>query len=133
MNRLLTPLVLFTVVFLSLLGVIRLVLLPDTWVSSVAAILFLPIVVGGLLLKSSNTSQPKSETKVPGKLRAALVAAGVALGCALLLSITEALGLTEATDDGGWRSLAVLVPAFIAAFADIASARLEKKALGEAD
>lgn len=133
MNKLLTPLVLFTVVFLSLLGLIRLVLLPDTWVSSLAAMLFLPIVLGVLLLKSNHPSQPKSEIKIHGKLRAALVAAGVALGCALLLSITEALGLTEAIENDRWRSMAVLLPAFIAAFADIMSARLEKKAMGESD
>lgn len=128
MIKLLTPLVLGTVFVVTGLGIARWVLLPDTWGSSLVALAFLPIVIGVLVIRSRSGSESNRSTKISGNLRAALVGAGVALAAALLLSITDALGLTQQHNDGDWRSLAVLLSAAIGVMADLLSARLEHKA-----
>lgn len=131
MIRLFTPLVLCSVLAVLILCIVRLVLLPESWVSSLVALFFLPAVITALVLRAR--SQSSDRAKVSGKLRAALVGAGVALAGALLLSITDELRLTEATSSDGWRSFLPLVPAAIAVIADVMSARLEQKALEEED
>ena len=133
MARLFTPLVLLTVVCVSLLGISRMILIPESLWASLAAVVFLPLVIGALLLKSGKSGIPNRDIKISGKLRAALVGAGVALGTGLLLSVIEHLGLTEIEKEGSGRFLVALVPAFIAVMADIVSARLEDKALGKSE
>jgi len=66
-------------------------------------------------------------------LRAALVGAGVLLATAMLLSITDKLGITVQDAESDVRSLAVLLPAIIATAADLLSARLEHQAEQDSD
>ena len=126
MIKLRTPLVIGTVLAVMILCIVRLVLLPESWVSSVAGLAFFPLVIGVLVIRSRSASDPEKAKKVSGRLRASLVGAGVVLATSLFLSITDELGLTMQSNDG--RSLFVLLPAVVAVVADILSARLEHKA-----
>ena len=133
MVRVHTPLVTATVLVVTVLGIARLVLLPESWASSLAALAFLPLAIGVLVIRSRSASDPERARKISGKLRAGLVGAGVLLATSLLLSITDELGLTGQSVRGGGRSLIAVLPAIVAAAADILSARLERKAEKDPD
>lgn len=133
MIRLRTPLVMSTVLVVAVLSVVRLVLLPESWVSSLAALAFLPVAIGVLVMRSRSASDPERARKISGGLRAGLVGAGVLLATSLLLSITDQLGLTGENGGAGGRSLIVILPAIVAGAADFLSARLEQKAKGDPD
>lgn len=133
MIRLLTPWLLLTVCAVALLAVSRWVLLPDTWLTSLVALLFLPAVIAGIVVRARRRAGPHAAITIAANLRAALLGAGVALGVALLLSITDALGMTNSQGSGDWRSFATLFPALLAAAADMLSAKLERKALDKSD
>ena len=128
-----TPIVIGTVLLVSVLCVVRLVLLPESWVTSLAALAFFPIAIGVLVIRSRSASDPERARKISGKLRAALVAAGVLLASSLLLSITDSIGLTEQTADGGGRFLIIMLSAIVAVAVDVLSARLERKAEKDPD
>lgn len=127
-----TPLVIGTVLAVAVLGIVRLVLFPESWASSLAALAFLPLAIGVLVIRSRSASDPESASRISGKLRAGLVGAGVLLATSLLLSITDKLGLTG-QGGGGGRSLIVMLPAIVAVAADVLSARLEQKAEKDPD
>ncbi len=133
MIKLRTPLVLGTVLVVTVLSVIRLALLPDSWASSLAAAAFLPIVIGVLMIRSRSASEPGKAIKVSGKLRASLVGAGVLLATSLLLSITDIIGLTGQNGGGAGGTLIVMLSAIVAVAIDLLSARLERKAEKDPD
>jgi len=133
MIKLRTPLVIGTVLVVAVLSVVRLVLLPGSWASSLAALAFLPLAIGVLVTRSRLASDPERARKIVGKFRAGLVGAGVLLATSLLLSITDKLGFTGQSGGGGGRSLVVMLPAIVAAAADVLSTRLEQKAEKDPD
>ena len=133
MIRLRTPLVIATVLAVAVLSVARLVLIPESWASSLAALAFLPLAIGALVIRSRSTSDPERAGKISGRLRAGLVGAGVLLATSLLLSITDKLGLTGQSGGEGGRSLIVMLPAIVAVAADLLSARLEREAEKDPD
>ena len=133
MIKLRTPLVIGTVLVVAVLGIVRLVLLPESWASSLAALAFLPLAIGLLVIRSRSASNPERARKISGRLRAGLVGAGVLLATSFLLSITDKLGLTGQSGGGGGRSLMVMLPAIVAVAADTLSARLEQKAEKDPD
>lgn len=133
MIKLRTPLVIGTILVVTVLGIVRLVLLPGSWASSLAALAFLPLAIGVLVIRSRSASNPDRARKISGKLRAGLVGAGVLLATSLLLSITDTLGITGQGGAGGGRPLVVMLPAIVAVAADILSARLEQKAEKDPD
>ena len=128
MIKLLTPLVLGTVVIVSVLSVVQLILKPESWASSLIALAFLPLSIGILLYRSGSASDPSKARKVSGKLRAALVGAGVILATSLLLSITDYIGITLQKSEGAIGTLIALLSAMVVVAVDILSARLERKA-----
>ncbi len=128
MVNLKTPLVITTVLIVLGMGVVRLVLVPEEWLSSLIALAFLPLAIGGLIFTSRSVSDPARTRKLSGRLRAALVGAGVLLATAMLLSVTDKLGITVQDAKSDVRSLAVLLPAIVATAADLLSARLEHQA-----
>ena len=133
MIKLRTPLVIGTVLLVAVLSILRLVLLPGLWVSSLAALAFIPLAIGVLMIRSRAASDSEKVRKISGRLRAGLVGAGVLLATSLLLSITDSLGLTGQSGDGGGRSLIVMLPAIVAAAADVLSLRLEQEAEKDPD
>jgi len=133
MVKLRTPLVIGTVLSVAVLGIVRLVLFPESWASSLAALAFLPLAIGVLVIRSHSASDPERIRKISGRLRAGLVGAGVLLATSLLLSITDKLGLTGQSDGGGGRFLIIMFPAIVAVAADVLSARLEQKAEKDPD
>ena len=126
MIKLRTPLVIGTVLVVTVLCVVRLVLLPESWLSSLTALAFLPIAIGVLMIRSRSVSDPSRARKVSGKLRAGLVGAGVLLATSLLLSITDNFGLTALS--GGGSTLIAVLSAIVAVATDLLSARLERMA-----
>ncbi|MFT7470153.1 MAG: peptidoglycan/LPS O-acetylase OafA/YrhL [Kiritimatiellia bacterium] len=128
-----TPLVIVTVLVVAVLCVVRLVLLPESWASSLAALAFFPIAIGVLVIRSRSSSDPERSRKISGKLRAALVASGALLTSSLLLSITDSIGLTGQTGDGGGHTLIIMLSAIVAVATDVFSARLERKAEKDPD
>jgi hypothetical protein len=133
MIKLRTPLVIGTLLVVAVLSIVRLVLLPEAWASSLAALAFYPLAIGVLMIRSRSPSDSDRYRKNSGRLRAALVGAGVLLATSLLLSITDRLGLTGQGGGGGGRSLMVMLPAIVAAAADFLSSRLEQKAENDPD
>jgi hypothetical protein len=133
MIKLRTPLVIGTLLVVAVLSILRLVLLPEAWASSIAALAFYPLAIGVLMIRSRSPSDSDRYRKNSGKVRAALVGAGVLLATSLLLSITDRLGLTGQGVGGGGRSLMVWLPAIVAAAADFLSSRLEHKAEKDPD
>ena len=133
MIKLRTPLVSVTLLAVTVLCVVRLVLLPESWASSLAALAFFPIAIGILLLRSRSASEPGKAIKVSGKLRASLVGAGVLLATSLLLSITDSIGLTGQSSNGGGGTLIIMLSAIVAVATDLLSARLERKAEQDPD
>jgi hypothetical protein len=133
MIKLRTPLVIATILAVVTLSIVRLVLFPESWASSLAALAFFPLAIGALVIRSRSASDPERSGKISGKLRAGLVGAGVLLATSLLFSITDNLGLTGQSDGGGGRSLMVMLAAIVAVATDILSARLEKKAEKDPD
>lgn len=127
MIRLLSPLVVSTVVIVSLLAALRLILAPESWPSSLIALAFLPLALGVLMLRARKQNQGKNQVQTSGKTRAALVGAGAALAASLFLSITVELGLTEESIKQNFRFLGALLPALAAIAFDLFTARLEKK------
>lgn len=126
MIKLQTPLILGTVLVVMVLCVVRLVLLPESWLSSLTALAFFPIAIGVLKIQSRSVSDSSKAGKVSGKLRAGLVGAGVLLATSLLLSITDSIGLTALS--GGPGTLIAILSAIAAVATDLLSARLEQKA-----
>jgi hypothetical protein len=133
MSKLLTPLVIGTTFVVMALSVARLLLMPDAWISSLLALLFLPLVVSGLLAQQHTRVKSMSAVRVSGKLRAGLVGAGVLLATALSESMIETLGLIPERKDGIGVVLLVALPAVVAVAIDLFSARLESKAEQERD
>jgi len=133
MIKLRTPLVSVTLLAVTVLCVVRLVLLPESWASSLAALAFFPIAIGILLLRSRSASEPGKAIKVSGKLRASLVGAGVLLATSLLLSITDSIGLTGQSSNGTGGTLIIMLSAIVAVATDLLSARLERKAEQDPD
>lgn len=133
MIKLQTPLVIGTVLAVAVLGTVRLVLSPGSWASSLAALAFMPLAIGGLVIRYRSAPDSERVRKISGRLRAGLVGAGVLLATSLLLSITDTLGLTGQSGGGGARSLMVMLPAIVAAAADVLSSRLEQKAEKDPD
>ena len=133
MIKLRTPLVIGTVLVVTVLSIVRLLLLPESWASSLAALAFFPLAIGVLVFRSRSASDPVTAREFPGRLRAGLVGAGVLLATSLLLSITDELGITGQSGGGGGRSLMVVLAAIVAAAADVLSARLEQKAEKDPD
>ncbi|MEL6869986.1 MAG: hypothetical protein AAFO81_09320 [Pseudomonadota bacterium] len=115
------------------LGIARLILVPESWASSLAALAFFPLAVGALVFRSRSVSDADKARKLSGKLRAGLVGAGVLLATSLLLSITDKLGYTGQSDDANERPLFVILAAIVAVATDLLSARLEKKAEEDPD
>ena len=133
MAKLLTPLTIGTTLVVMALGIARLLLMPDAWVSSLAALLFFPLVLGGVLLKHGSGYRRLGAVKVAGKLRDGLVGAGVLLASALAESMIETLGLMPGRAGGVGGTLVVALPAVVAIGIDIFSARLERRAEKEQD
>lgn len=133
MIKLRTPLVLGTVLVVTVLCVVRLVLLPESWASSLAALAFFPIAISILLIRSRSASEPGRAIKVSGKLRAGLVGAGVLLATSLLLSISDNIGLTGQSGGGTGGTLIAMLSAIVAVGVDLLSTRLERKAEKDPD
>lgn len=133
MLKLRTPLVIATIFAVMALGIARLILVPESWASSLAALAFFPLAVGALVFRSRSVSDADKARKLSGKLRAGLVGAGVLLATSLLLSITDKLGYTGQSDDANERPLFVILAAIVAVATDLLSARLEKKAEEDPD
>jgi hypothetical protein len=131
MIKIRTPLVIGTALAVVVLSIVRLVLLPESWASSLTALAFLPLVIGILVIRSRSASDTERARKISGKLRAGLVGSGVLLATSLLLSITDKLGLTGQT--GGGHSEVIILSAIVAVAADFLSARLEQKAEKDPD
>ena len=110
-----------------------LVLGTTTAVAVLGAMAFLPTVIAVLIWRARSILPPNEPVKTSGRLRAALVGAGVALAAALLFSITDQTGITQAYSDSEWRSVLTFLPAVIAVAIDLYSARLEKKAEQDPD
>lgn len=128
MIRLFTPLVLGTTLVVSILAIVRFLLSPEAWISSLLALAFLPLALGAMVLRARLVSQPKESMKAPGKIRAALVGAGAALTAGLLLSIADALGFSEDEIRGDWGIIGTLLLAIVAVAVDLFTGRLEQKA-----
>jgi hypothetical protein len=128
MIKLRTPLVLSTVLVVTVLCVVRLVLMPDFWASSLAALAFFPIAIGVLFVRARSASKQSKATMIAGKTRAAFVGAGVLLAVSLLLSITDHMGLTGQSGSGAGGILIAMLSAIAAVALDLVSARLEQKA-----
>ena len=133
MIKLRTPLVLGTVLVVTVLCVVRLVLLPESWASSLVALAFFPVATGVLLIRSRSALELGRAIMVSGKTRAALVGAGVLLAVSLLLSITDNIGLTEQSGGGAGGTLIAMLSAIMAVAVDLLSARLERKAEKDPD
>lgn len=133
MIKLRTPLVTGAVLAVAVLGTVRLVLLPESWASSLAALAFVPLAIGVLVIRFHSAPDSERVRKISGRLRAGLVGAGVLLATSLLLSITDSLGLTGQSGGGGGRSLIVMLPAIVAGAADVLSSRLEQEAEKDPD
>ena len=133
MIKLKTPLVIGTVIVVTVLSIVRMVIAPESWASSLVALAFLPLAIGILVNRARSASDPERARKISGKLRAALVGAGVLLATSLLLSITDSLGLTGQSGGGRGRFLVTILPAIVAVAADLLSARLERKAEKDPD
>ena len=133
MIKLRTPLVLGTVLVVTVLCVVRLVLLPESWASSLAALTFFPIATGVLLIRSRSAPELGRARMVLGKTRAAIVGAGVLLAVSLLLSITDNIGLTGQSGGGAGGPLIAMLSAIVAVAVDLLSARLERKAEKDPD
>ena len=133
MIKLRTPLVIGTVLVVTVLGITRLVLFPESWASSLVALAFLPSAIGVLVIRFRSASDSEQVIKISGGLRAGLVGAGVLLATSLLLSITDKLGLTGQGGGEGDHFLIVILPAIVAVAADFLSARLERKAEQDPD
>jgi hypothetical protein len=127
MIRLFTPLVLGTTLVVAVLAIGRFALSPDSWMSSLLSLAFLPIVLGAIVIRARHGSQPSRNVETSGKIRAGLVGAGVALAAALLLSIAEALGYSEQEMTDKWGIVGTLFLALIAIAVDLFSARLEHR------
>lgn len=133
MIKLRTPLVSGTVLVVTVLCVVRLVLLPESWASSLAALAFFPIAIGVLLIRSRSAPELGRARMVSGKTRAALVGAGVLLAVSLLLSITDNIGLTGQSGSGAGGTLIAMLSATVAVAVDLLSARLERQAEKDPD
>jgi len=133
MVKLRTPLVIGTVLLVTALAIARLIYLPEAWVSSVVALVFLPLAIAILVARSRAAADTEKARTMSGRLRAALVGAGVLLGTALLLSITDELGYTNQSGSSSGFSILVLLPAIIATGADLFSTWLEKQAEKDPD
>ena len=133
MIKLRTPLVLGTVLAVTVLCVVRLVLLPESWASSLVALVFFPIAISVLLIRSRSASKPEKALMVSGKVRAGLVGAGVLLATSLLLSIADHLGLSGQSGLGAGGTSIAILSAIVAVAVDLLSARLERKAAKEPD
>ncbi len=129
MIKLMTPLVVATTLAVILLGIARLLVIPESWPISLLGMLFLPLALSGLVWRARR-KRPDQPIKAPATLRAALVGAGMVLAMAMLESMAEFKGLLT-DEDGTLGTLLVLGPALIAAWADVLGARLEKKAAQE--
>ncbi|MEE4299837.1 MAG: hypothetical protein V2J24_10385 [Pseudomonadales bacterium] len=121
--RLLTPLVIVATVAVVAFGVLRAVLLPAAWPSSLLGMLFLPVVLLVLERARRRRADAGHPLRNLRELRAGLVGAGVLLATAFLLSCTDELGITDS--DGAGRSVTVLLASAIAVFADLLSTPLE--------
>jgi len=128
MIRLFTPLVLGTTFVVSVLAVGRITVSPDSWISSIVALSFLPLALGAIALQARLTSKHSRSMKAPGKIRAALVGAGAALAAALLLSIAEEIGFSDNDVTNNWGIAGTLLVALVAVAVDLYIARLEQKA-----
>jgi len=128
MIRLFTPLVLGITLVVSILAIARVALSPGSWVSSLLALAFLPAALSAIVLRARLASESTKSMKTSGKIRAALVGAGAALSAALLLSIAEALGLSEQEMTDDWGIVGTLFLALVAVAVDRYTAWLEKKA-----
>jgi len=128
MIRLFTPLVLGTTFVVSVLAVGRITVSPDSWISSIVALSFLPLALGAIALQARLTSKHSRSMKAPGKIRAALVGAGAALAAALLLSIAEEIGFSDNDVTSNWGIAGTLLVALVAVAVDLYIARLEQKA-----
>ena len=133
MIKLRTPLVIGTVLVVAVLSIVRLVLSPELRASSVASLAFLPLAIGVLVILSRSVSDSETARKISGGFRAGLVGAGALLATSLLLSITDALGLTGQSGGGGGRSLIIMLSAVVAVAVDVLSARLEHEAEKDPD
>lgn len=133
MTKLGTPLVIGTVFVVTVLSVVRLVLMPESWGSSLAALLFFPSAFGVLAIRSRYVADPEKARMVSGKLRASLVGAGVLLATSMLLSITDHIGLTGQGDGGNGGNLIPILSALAAVAIDLLSGRLERKAEEDSD
>lgn len=133
MIKLRTPLVLGTVFLVTVLGVIRLVLMPESWASSLTALAFFPVAIGVLVIRSRSVAEPEKVREVSGKLRAGLVGAGVLIATSMLLSISEHIGLTGQRDGGFGGALIPILSAIAAVAIDMLSGRLERKAEEDPD
>lgn len=128
MIRLFTPLVVGVTLVVSALAIGRMVLSPETWPSSLVALAFLPLVLGVLAFRARRDAASGKGVRTFGKVRAALVGAGAALGAGLMLSMAESFGFSEQTVAGKWGTFGTLLIAFVAVVADLITARLEQKA-----
>lgn len=126
-SKLFTPLIIGSVLSVMALGIARLLLMPEAWISSILALLFFPLVIGGLLARHRSGANPDGTIRVSGKLRAGLVGSGVLLATALSESMIETLGLIPESTDGVGAMFVVALPAAVAVAIDIFSARLESR------
>ena len=133
MIKLRTPLVIGTVIVVTVLSVIRLVLLPESWASSLIALAFFPVAIGILVIRSRSVADQEKARKRSGKLRAGLVGAGVLLATSMLLSITDHLGPTGQRDGAYGGALIPILSAIAAVALDLLSGRLERKAEEDPD
>lgn len=123
MPRVLTPLVVTCACAVVAFGALRVALLPGAWPSSLAGMLFLPVVILLLERLRRRRADKGRGLRRLRQWRAALVGAGVLLAAAFLLSATDALGLTDSQGSG--RSAAVLLASVIAVCSELLSNRLE--------
>ena len=127
--RLLSPLVIAATAAVVVFGVLRALLLPGAWPSSLAGLLFLPVVLLVLERRRRRRAEAGAALRHLRELRAGVVGAGVLLATAFLLSTTDALGFTDAKGSG--RSVAVLLASGIAVVTDLLASRLERAAKRE--
>ena len=127
-----TPLVVLTTILVTVLSVIMMFVEPGKLERWVVSLVFLPAALGGLWFIATRTDKP-STARWFGKVRAGLVGAGVLLATALAFALTDALGITGEDGQLEGRPLLMLLPAVVAAMAEIIGMRLERKAEQDPD
>ena len=129
--RIATKLVVATTLVVTVLAITMMFLEPQGMLRWLLALAFLPAAVGSLMATARRRKSGTESRRVFGRIRAALVGAGVLLATALLFSVTDSLGWTGTDGEPQGRGLLMFLPAIIAVLAELAGMALENVAARE--